>query len=194
MYTYTTKSSHCIFSDGDKTHNDDVGAPAAARIPPSSVQVVRPKERPGICADAQRENRDLPDVDLDYGGARGGGNHRAGSLSPAAERRRGSRTEAAAGPRERGRDRGGRHKKQSRTKSRGAAGVRTLEVFGDRPGGPSFAQERDNAHAQEVTQYFFEAVSVQMERWYQRKVEEARWQAGQKAEADRAALLERLSR
>ncbi|XP_056284870.1 ankyrin repeat domain-containing protein 6-like [Pseudoliparis swirei] len=178
--------------DGDKTHNDDVTAPAAARIPPSSVQVVRPKERPGICADAQRENQDLPD--LDDGGARGGGNQRAGSLSPAVERRRGSRTEAAAaGPRdrERGRDRGGRHKKQSRTKSRGPAGVRTLEVFEDRPDGPSFAQERDNA--QEVTQYFFEAVSAQMERWYQRKVEEARWQADQKAEADRAALLERVS-
>uniref|UniRef100_A0A8C4DYY6 Ankyrin repeat domain 6b n=1 Tax=Dicentrarchus labrax TaxID=13489 RepID=A0A8C4DYY6_DICLA len=58
---------------------------------------------------------------------------------------------------------------------------------------PSFAQERDNMHALEVTQYFFEAVSTQMERWYERKVQEARWQANQRAQADRAALVERIT-
>lgn len=57
----------------------------------------------------------------------------------------------------------------------------------------SFAQERENMHALEVTQYFFEAVTVQMERWYERKIEEARWQANQRAQADRAALLDRIS-
>ncbi len=48
-------------------------------------------------------------------------------------------------------------------------------------------------HALEVTQYFFEAVTLQMERWYERKIEEARWQADQRAQADRTALLDRLS-
>uniref|UniRef100_A0A671KW93 Uncharacterized protein n=1 Tax=Sinocyclocheilus anshuiensis TaxID=1608454 RepID=A0A671KW93_9TELE len=57
----------------------------------------------------------------------------------------------------------------------------------------SFAQERENMHALEVTQYFFEAVTLQMERWYERKIEEARWQANQRAQADRATLLDRIS-
>uniref|UniRef100_A0A671SU04 Ankyrin repeat domain-containing protein 6-like n=1 Tax=Sinocyclocheilus anshuiensis TaxID=1608454 RepID=A0A671SU04_9TELE len=57
----------------------------------------------------------------------------------------------------------------------------------------SFAQKRENMHTLEVTQYFFEAVTLQMERWYERKIEEARWQANQRAQADRAALLDRIS-
>uniref|UniRef100_A0A3P9A9J6 Ankyrin repeat domain 6b n=1 Tax=Esox lucius TaxID=8010 RepID=A0A3P9A9J6_ESOLU len=61
------------------------------------------------------------------------------------------------------------------------------------PATGSFAQERENMHALEVTQYFFEAVSTQMERWYERKIKEARWQADQRAQADRAALLERIT-
>ncbi|KAM8832900.1 ankyrin repeat domain-containing protein 6b isoform 1-T2 [Spinachia spinachia] len=78
---------------------------------------------------------------------------------------------------------GQHHRKhsRSRTKSRGA---RTLDVSGDQPSEPCFAQE--------VTQYFFEAVSLQMERWYERKMQEARWQADQKAQADRDALMERI--
>uniref|UniRef100_A0A674E274 Ankyrin repeat domain 6b n=1 Tax=Salmo trutta TaxID=8032 RepID=A0A674E274_SALTR len=63
----------------------------------------------------------------------------------------------------------------------------------DRGGESSFAQERENMHALEVTQYFFEAVSTQMEHWYERKIQEARWQADQRAQADRAALLERIA-
>uniref|UniRef100_A0A8C2ZUN6 Ankyrin repeat domain 6b n=1 Tax=Cyclopterus lumpus TaxID=8103 RepID=A0A8C2ZUN6_CYCLU len=59
-------------------------------------------------------------------------------------------------------------------------------------GGAGITDPRDNMHAQEVTQYFFEAVSAQMERWYERKVQEARWHADQKAQADRAALVERV--
>ncbi|XP_054473980.1 ankyrin repeat domain-containing protein 6b isoform X2 [Anoplopoma fimbria] len=180
--------------DADKAHKAEVVSPAAAKSPLSSVQVVRPKERPGICADPQRKNQDPQDVDTEQE-ARGGRNHRSSSLSPATERRgSSSRTEAGLRDRERGRDRGKHHKKhsQGRTKSRGATGVRTLEVFGDQPSEPSFAQEKDNMHALEVTQYFFEAVSTQMERWYERKVQEARWQADQRAQADRAALMERI--
>uniref|UniRef100_A0A4W5NFT7 Ankyrin repeat domain 6b n=1 Tax=Hucho hucho TaxID=62062 RepID=A0A4W5NFT7_9TELE len=73
----------------------------------------------------------------------------------------------------------------------------TLGVFGERAvekdGGEGFAQERENMHALEVTQYFFEAVSTQMEHWYERKIQEARWQADQRAQADRAALVERIT-
>ncbi|KAG8011034.1 Ankyrin repeat domain-containing protein 6 [Nibea albiflora] len=178
--------------DGDKAQNADVSSNALAKSQLSSVQVVRPKERSGICADPQRKNQDL---DMVEHGAKGGRIYRASSLSPATERRCSSRTEGGFRDRERGRDRGKHRKKhsQGRTKSRGTTGVRTLEVFGDQPSEPSFTQERDNMHALEVTQYFFEAVSTQMERWYERKVQEARWQASQRAQADRAALVERIT-
>uniref|UniRef100_A0A3B5AIG2 Ankyrin repeat domain 6b n=1 Tax=Stegastes partitus TaxID=144197 RepID=A0A3B5AIG2_9TELE len=173
----------------------EVTSPAAAKSPLSSIQVVRPKERSVICTDTQRKNQELQDGDTVEYRAKGGRIHRASSLSPATERRFSSKNDAVLRERERGRDRGKHHRKHShgRTKSRGATGVRTLEVFGEPPSGPSFAQERDNMHALEVTQYFFEAVSTQMERWYERKVQEARWQADQRAQADRAALIERIT-
>ncbi|CAJ1077505.1 ankyrin repeat domain-containing protein 6b isoform X1 [Xyrichtys novacula] len=182
--------------DAHKGHSPEVATHAAAKTPQSSVQVVRPKERLAVCVEAQRKNQDLQDVDMKECQTRRARIHRASSLSPATERRCGSRTETVVRDRERGRDKGKHHRKhsQGRTKSRGAPGVRTLEVFGDQPPTePSFAQERDNMHALEVTQYFFEAVSTQMERWYERKVQEARWQANQRAEADRAALIERIN-
>lgn len=148
-----------------------------------------------ICADTQSKTKDLQEVDVLAVRASGHRSYRASSLSPSTERHCSSRTEAGLRDRERGRDRGKHRKKHSQgmTKSRGASGVRTLEVFGEQPSEPSFAQERDNMHALEVTQYFFEAVSTQMERWYERKVQEARWQANQRAQADRAALVERIT-
>uniref|UniRef100_A0A674E280 Ankyrin repeat domain 6b n=1 Tax=Salmo trutta TaxID=8032 RepID=A0A674E280_SALTR len=73
----------------------------------------------------------------------------------------------------------------------------TLGVFGERAVergvGEGFEKERENMHALEVTQYFFEAVSTQMEHWYERKIQEARWQADQRAQADRASLVERIT-
>uniref|UniRef100_A0A8C8GAV1 Ankyrin repeat domain 6b n=1 Tax=Oncorhynchus tshawytscha TaxID=74940 RepID=A0A8C8GAV1_ONCTS len=71
-------------------------------------------------------------------------------------------------------------------------GLRLWGCLGREVGG-GFAQERENMHALEVTQYFFEAVSTQMEHWYERKIQEARWQADQRAQADRAALVERIT-
>uniref|UniRef100_A0A672I1G4 Ankyrin repeat domain 6b n=1 Tax=Salarias fasciatus TaxID=181472 RepID=A0A672I1G4_SALFA len=119
-----------------------------ARGPPSSTQVVRPKERPlGGANQQQRRTGE---------GQGEGGRHR------------------------------GRHRhrrSQARTKSGGPPGE----------AGPSFAQERDSMHALEVTQLFFEAVAAQMERWYERKVEEARRQAGRRAQAERAALEHRIA-
>lgn len=48
-------------------------------------------------------------------------------------------------------------------------------------------------HAVEITQCFFETVSTQMERWYERKVQEASWKADQRARLERATLMERIS-
>ncbi|XP_029966681.1 LOW QUALITY PROTEIN: ankyrin repeat domain-containing protein 6b [Salarias fasciatus] len=155
--------------DGDK-----------ARGPPSSTQVVRPKERPlgGANQQQRRTVQDLGRGDFSP--------HRSSSLSPAAERP-GSRTGGREGE---GQGEGGRHRgrhrhrrSQARTKSGGPPGE----------AGPSFAQERDSMHALEVTQLFFEAVAAQMERWYERKVEEARRQAGRRAQAERAALEHRIA-
>ncbi|XP_055088101.1 ankyrin repeat domain-containing protein 6b isoform X2 [Periophthalmus magnuspinnatus] len=75
---------------------------------------------------------------------------------------------------------------QGRIKSRGG-----VEVFREQPD-LSLSQERDR-HAVQVTQHLFETVSMQMERWYERKLQEARRQAEQKAQADRATLLDRIT-
>ncbi|NWS54947.1 ANKR6 protein, partial [Chunga burmeisteri] len=57
---------------------------------------------------------------------------------------------------------------------------------------PPAPPPRDTSQALEITQYFFEAVSTQMEKWYERKIEEARCQANQKAQQDKAALKEHI--
>uniref|UniRef100_A0A671SQE9 Ankyrin repeat domain-containing protein 6-like n=1 Tax=Sinocyclocheilus anshuiensis TaxID=1608454 RepID=A0A671SQE9_9TELE len=69
----------------------------------------------------------------------------------------------------------------------------TLEVFSQRPVEATFIQERANLHAMEVTQRFFETVSTQLERWYERKIQEAQKVAEQKAMQDRASLLEKIN-
>lgn len=180
-------------TDGDKAQNAEITS-AAATNPLSSVQVVRPKERTVIRTDIQRENQELQNVDI-AAGSNIGRNYRATSLSPATERRCSNRTKEGLRDTERGRHRVKHHKRhlQGRTKSKGATGIRTLEVFGEQPSETLSAQERDNKHALEVTHYFFEAVSTQMERWYERKVQEAHRQANQRAQADRAALVERIT-
>ncbi|XP_076128248.1 ankyrin repeat domain-containing protein 6b isoform X1 [Alosa pseudoharengus] len=164
---------------------------------PSSPRVVRRKERSLVSADPQRPHPEVQEADqLEPGPGPSRSSARASSLSPATERRSSSRPEP-----ERGRDASRIYKRHGRGRSKAkrcavpspADAAQTLEVFGDRPSEPTFAQERDNMHALEVTQYFFEAVSSQLERWYERKIQEARWQADQRAQADRAALIERIS-
>uniref|UniRef100_A0A8C4UKT1 Ankyrin repeat domain 6 n=1 Tax=Falco tinnunculus TaxID=100819 RepID=A0A8C4UKT1_FALTI len=59
-------------------------------------------------------------------------------------------------------------------------------------GQPAAPPLRDTSQALEITQYFFEAVSTQMEKWYERKIEEARCQANQKAQQDKAVLKEHI--
>ncbi|XP_072912477.1 ankyrin repeat domain-containing protein 6b isoform X1 [Hemitrygon akajei] len=58
--------------------------------------------------------------------------------------------------------------------------------------GQPITQIKDSSPVLEITQYFFEAVSTQMEKWYERKIEEARYQADQKANQDKVALLEQI--
>ncbi|KAM9551520.1 ankyrin repeat domain-containing protein 6-like isoform 2-T2 [Salvelinus alpinus] len=196
--------------DGGKHHKrEKISSPTPAKSLSPSPQVVRPKERSLCSTDPRRPYQGLQDMALlDLAPSRGGNNQRASSLSPATERRCSSRQDKDCDrerdrDRERGRDKGKHHKRhsQGRTKAKGdkgasvgqAEGTQTLGVFGERAVGEGFAQERENMHALEVTQYFFEAVSTQMEHWYERKIQEARWQADQRAQADRAALVERIT-
>lgn len=71
--------------------------------------------------------------------------------------------------------------------------TKTLEFFIDRSTEPTFSQERNNLHAKEVTQRFFETVSTQLERWYERKVVEVKQQTVLRTQQDRKELLERIS-
>ncbi|KAJ8356061.1 hypothetical protein SKAU_G00188550 [Synaphobranchus kaupii] len=200
---------HYFVVQVDSSPDDRQNVPEHSTPPPrslpSSPLVVRPKERAQAFADLRRLDQELQGMDLldpGFGQGRTSRASRASSLSPAIERRCGSRHDRDRDrdrDRERGRDKARHHKKQpqGRTKSRRdrqqTDGARPVEAFADRPAEPSFTQERDTMHALEVTQYFFEAVSTQMERWYERKIQEARWQADQKAQQDRAALRERIS-
>ncbi|KAJ3613122.1 hypothetical protein NHX12_019374 [Muraenolepis orangiensis] len=65
--------------------------------------------------------------------------------------------------------------------------------FMDRPVQPTFTQERNHLHAMEVTQRFFETVSTQLERWYERKVQEAKRQTELRAQQDTEQLLHRIT-
>uniref|UniRef100_A0A1A7X5H4 Ankyrin repeat domain 6b n=2 Tax=Iconisemion striatum TaxID=60296 RepID=A0A1A7X5H4_9TELE len=168
-----------VQTDGDKTQT--ISSPAA-KSPVSSVQVVRPKERSVVSADTQKNQNKADTVGLEAG-------QKARSPSPITEHRSSSRDW------KRGRERAKSCKIRSQVqpKSREEPGLRTLHVFGDQTSGQSFTQARESMHAMEVTQYFFEAVSTQMERWYERKVQEARWQADQRARADKDVLIQKIA-
>ncbi|KAI4882682.1 hypothetical protein NFI96_024383 [Prochilodus magdalenae] len=158
---------------------------------PSSPRVVRPKQRALLSADPHRPHRELQDTGQQKTWSKPS---RASSLSPATERRCSGRENHNQD--RQAKERGRHHKRHSQGRTKARGGTKTLEVFGERPentGEATFAQERDNMHALEVTQYFFEAVSTQMERWYERKIYEARMQADQRAQADRVALLQRIT-
>lgn len=145
---------------------------------PSSPLVVRPKERTLFSTDPHR-----PDMELQEASNSG----QSKSLSPSTER-------CISGQKDQKHDRDHKHGKRSKSRhhkkhfegrTEDQDGAKTLEE--------SFAQERGNMPALEVTQCFFEAMSTQMERWYERKVQEASWHAERRARADRTTLLERIS-
>lgn len=126
-------------------------------------------------ASTRRRNRDLKVVDPAELEASGRQKHRTSSLS--ASSREGKQ----------------KNRSHSRAKSREAAGLRTLEGFGSPLCGASSAEDRDHLRGLEVTQYFFEAVLAQVKRWYEERVQEAQLQAQQRAQAEKAALMERIT-
>ncbi|KFQ34544.1 Ankyrin repeat domain-containing protein 6 [Mesitornis unicolor] len=90
-------------------------------------------------------------------------------------------------------DKGTQTKKSSKSgQSRHRALHHTGAQQGQEQQQPTAPPLRDTSQALEITQYFFEAVSTQMEKWYERKIEEARCQANQKAQQDKAVLKEHI--
>lgn len=81
-----------------------------------------------------------------------------------------------------------RHRPQQHTVTHHTQSQQPSALPGDQPA----PQIKDTSQALEITQYFFEAVSTQMEKWYERKIEEAQCQANQKAQQDKAALKEHI--
>ncbi|KAG7331736.1 hypothetical protein KOW79_005705 [Hemibagrus wyckioides] len=169
------------FSDG-KQNIQETFSVAPDKSATSSPLVVRPKERTLFSADPHRPDFELQET-LNLG--------QSNSLSLTTERR-------SNGQKDQKHERNYKHSKRSKSRhhkrhfegrTEDQNGTKTLEVFGEE----TFPQERVNLHALEVTQCFFEAVSTQMERWYERKVQEASWQAEQRARVDQTTLLERIN-
>ncbi|KAM4866317.1 ankyrin repeat domain-containing protein 6 isoform 2-T3 [Thomomys bottae] len=162
--------------------------PAAASD--SSSQVVRPKEKALNPTATQRLQQELSSSDCP--GSRLRNVKIQTAPLPSSEAARG---EQRAGPcvhrstqtKKSGKSGQGRHPGQQPAAS---------SHCGPAPpagGGEQTVQHaRDASQALELTQYFFEAVSSQMEKWYERKIEEARSQASQKAQQDKATLKEHI--
>ncbi|MGH0156814.1 UNVERIFIED_CONTAM: hypothetical protein FKN15_059236 [Acipenser sinensis] len=160
-------------------------APVSSPPIPTSPRVVRPKERTFASPASSWTQTELQETKTPASQPRqvqikASERFCAGtsSLSPPTERR--SRQ---------GED-GGRH---PRKHSQGRTDLPKPKPSQARPPElPAPQQEQDTLHALAITQYFFEAVATQMEKWYERKIEEARSQCEQKAQQDRAALQERV--
>ncbi|TSL47566.1 Ankyrin repeat domain-containing protein 6 [Bagarius yarrelli] len=170
-----------VDSSSERKHNiQETSFPVAQdESAPASPPVVRPKVRTVFSADPHRTDRELQDVLNTAQSSR---------LSLSVEqnlRDKKHNRDHKHGKRSKSRH----HKRHSESRTEDQNGTRTLEVSRE----DTFAQEQAGVNALEVTQSFFQAVSTQMERWYERKVQEASWQAEQRARADQATLLERIS-
>ncbi|XP_040408279.1 ankyrin repeat domain-containing protein 6 isoform X4 [Cygnus olor] len=161
--------------------------PAASSAPAPDV---RPKDKAGGASTFQRFQQELPSAEL--AGSKLRHVKVQAALQPLAEP---AKTDPQSGCFV---DRGTQTKKSSkggqpRHKAPHQAGAHQSQEPPAPPAGqPPAPPLRDTSQALEITQYFFEAVSTQMEKWYERKIEEARCQANQKAQQDKAALKEHI--
>lgn len=144
----------------------------------SSSQVVRPKDKALNATAAHRHQQELLPSDCTGSGLR--------KVKAPGASKYDQQTGSCV-------NRGTQTKKCGRS---GQTRHRGLQPAASSPSGqhPAAASSdaRDASQALELTQYFFEAVSAQMEKWYERKIEEARSQASQKAQQDEATLKEHI--
>ncbi|XP_059970583.1 ankyrin repeat domain-containing protein 6 isoform X5 [Mesoplodon densirostris] len=184
-----TKStpSTCESSTGVDQSVVTAGPGAASDSPP---QGVRPKEKALSSTAAHRLQQELSSLDCTGSRLR---NVKVQTASlPLKEA---AKCDPQAGPCV---DRGTQTKKsgksvQTRHRGQQPAASTTCGQLPPAAGGEQTGPHtRDTSQALELTQYFFEAVSTQMEKWYERKIEEARSQASQKAQQDKATLEEHI--
>ncbi|XP_041109626.1 ankyrin repeat domain-containing protein 6b isoform X2 [Polyodon spathula] len=164
----------------------EFSAPVSRSPIATSPRVVRPKERTSASAASSRTQDELQETETPASQPRqvhikASESFCTGtfSLSPPTERRSSRQ----------GQDRG-RHPRRHSQGRTDLPKPKPSQV--GLPELPAPQQERDTLHALEITQYLFEAVATQMEKWYERKIEEARSQCEQKAQQDRAALQEQV--
>ncbi|XP_055289167.1 ankyrin repeat domain-containing protein 6 isoform X3 [Moschus berezovskii] len=158
----------------------------------SSPQVVRPKEK----ALSSTATHRLPQQELSSSDCTGSRLRNVKVQTASLPLKEAARCDPQAGPCV---DRGTQTKKSGKsgqTRHRGqqpAVSTAGGQLPPPAAGGEQTAPHvRDTSQALELTQYFFEAVSTQMEKWYERKIEEARSQASQKAQQDKATLEEHI--
>ncbi|XP_032507705.1 ankyrin repeat domain-containing protein 6 isoform X2 [Phocoena sinus] len=183
-----TKStpSTCESSTGVDQSVVTAGPVAASDSPP---QVVRPKEKALSSTAAHRLQQELSSLDCTGSRLRSVKVQTASLLLKEA-----AKCDPQAGPCV---DRGTQTKKsgksgQTRHRGQQPAASATCGQLPPAGGEQTAPHTRDTSQALELTQYFFEAVSTQMEKWYERKIEEARSQASQKAQQDKATLEEHI--
>ncbi|NXQ17836.1 ANKR6 protein, partial [Peucedramus taeniatus] len=160
------------------------GGPVSSSAP---VQDVRPKDKAMSASTFHRFQQELPSSELS--GSKLRHVKVQAALQPVTEP---AKTEPQSGYFI---DKGTQTKKSSKSgqprhKALHHAGARQGQE--QQPSAPPAPPLRDTSQALEITQYFFEAVSTQMEKWYERKIEEARCQANQRAQQDKAALKEHI--
>ncbi|XP_063144281.1 ankyrin repeat domain-containing protein 6 isoform X4 [Rattus norvegicus] len=166
-------------SDSSPAVDQPVVAAGPGAASDSSSQVVRPKDKALNATAVPRHQQELLPSDCTGSGLRK-------VKAPAASRLGDQQTGSCV-------NRGTQTKKSARggqTKHRGQQPTAS-SPSGQQPSAAS-SDARDASQALELTQYFFEAVSAQMEKWYERKIEEARSQASQKAQQDEATLKEHI--
>ncbi|NWR14265.1 ANKR6 protein, partial [Emberiza fucata] len=156
-------------------------------VPSAPAQDVRPKDKAVSASTFHRFQQELPSSELS--GSKLRHVKVQAALQPVTEP---AKTEPQSGYFI---DKGTQTKKssksgQSRHKALHHGGAQQGQE--QQPSGPPAPPLRDTSQALEITQYFFEAVSTQMEKWYERKIEEARCQANQRAQQDKAALKEHI--
>ncbi|XP_075410885.1 ankyrin repeat domain-containing protein 6 isoform X2 [Tenrec ecaudatus] len=155
----------------------------------SSPQVVRPKEKALGSTAAHRLQQELTSSDCAGSRLR---NVRVQTVSHEAttcdQQQAGSCVNRSTQTKKSGKSGQARHRGQPPASSMSCGRLPAVASGGEQ----NAPQGRDTSQALELTQYFFEAVSTQMEKWYERKIEEARSQASQKAQQDKATLQEHI--
>ncbi|XP_076780143.1 ankyrin repeat domain-containing protein 6 isoform X3 [Arvicanthis niloticus] len=165
-------------SDSSPAVDQPVVAAEPGAASDSSSQVVRPKDKALNATAAHRHQQELLPSDCTGSGLRK-------VKAPGASRcdqQTGSCVNRGTQTKKSGRSGQSKHRGQQPT---------TSSPSGQQPAAAR-SGARDASQALELTQYFFEAVSAQMEKWYERKIEEARTQASQKAQQDEATLKEHI--